>query len=120
MWMRGEQEQQGPQRSDVLPNADGTLYLWVFLDVEASEASGLSCRVRHSSLGGQDIILYWGEEKLGPCWDGNRWSSSRLRESGEKLGILGSPDPKGIKIRNMGVENESPIDIGKEVRWSHL
>ncbi|XP_044800100.1 T-cell surface glycoprotein CD1a isoform X1 [Bubalus bubalis] len=59
MWMRGEQEQQGPQRSDVLPNADGTLYLRVFLDVEASEASGLSCWVRHSSLGGQDVILYW-------------------------------------------------------------
>ncbi|XP_010845139.1 PREDICTED: T-cell surface glycoprotein CD1a-like isoform X1 [Bison bison bison] len=59
MWMRGEQEQQGTQRSDVLPNADGTWYLRVSLDVEASEASGLSCRVRHSSLGGQDIILYW-------------------------------------------------------------
>nr|XP_020759701.1 T-cell surface glycoprotein CD1a-like [Odocoileus virginianus texanus] len=59
MWMRGEQEQQGTQRSDVLPNADGTWYLQVSLDVEASEASGLSCRVRHSSLGGQDIILYW-------------------------------------------------------------
>ncbi|KAF4021185.1 hypothetical protein G4228_012956 [Cervus hanglu yarkandensis] len=59
MWMRGEQEQQGTQRSDILPNADGTWYLQVSLDVEASEASGLSCRVRHSSLGGQDIILYW-------------------------------------------------------------
>ncbi|XP_052493359.1 T-cell surface glycoprotein CD1a-like [Budorcas taxicolor] len=59
MWMRGEQEQQGTQRSDVLPNADGTSYLQVSLDVEASEASGLSCRVRHISLGGQDIILYW-------------------------------------------------------------
>ena len=46
--MRGEQEQQGPQRSDVLPNADGTSYLRVSLDVEASEASGLSCPVRHS------------------------------------------------------------------------
>ncbi|CAI9151255.1 unnamed protein product [Rangifer tarandus platyrhynchus] len=60
MWMRGEQEQQGTQRSDVLPNADGTWYLQVSLDVEASEASGLSCRVRHSSLGGQDIVLHWG------------------------------------------------------------
>ncbi|XP_057602654.1 T-cell surface glycoprotein CD1a [Hippopotamus amphibius kiboko] len=59
VWMRGEQEQQGAQRSDVLPNADGTWYLRSSLDVEASEASGLSCRVRHSSLGGQDIILYW-------------------------------------------------------------
>ncbi|KAB0386340.1 hypothetical protein FD755_001296 [Muntiacus reevesi] len=59
MWMRGEQEQQGTQRSDVLPNDDGTWYLQVSLDVETSEASGLSCRVRHSSLRGQDIILYW-------------------------------------------------------------
>ena len=99
MWMRVEQEQQGTQRSDVLPNPDGTSYLRVSLDVEASEASGLSCRVRHSSLGGQDIILYWGEEELEPRWDGNRWSSGRLREPGEKLGILGTPDPKGIKIK---------------------
>uniref|UniRef100_A0A4W2FZE3 Ig-like domain-containing protein n=1 Tax=Bos indicus x Bos taurus TaxID=30522 RepID=A0A4W2FZE3_BOBOX len=64
MWMRGEQEQQGTQRNDVLPNSDGTSYLRVSLDVEAIEAPGLSCRVRHSSLGGQDIILYWGEEEL--------------------------------------------------------
>ena len=84
--MRGEQEQQGTQRNDILPNADGTSYLRVSLDVEASEASGLSCRVRHSSLGGQDIILYWGEEKLGPRWDGNRWSSSRAGELDEKFG----------------------------------
>ena len=113
MWMRGEQEQQGTQRSDVLPNADGTWYLQVSLDVEASEASGLSCRVRHSSLGGQDIILYWGEEELGPCWDGNRWSSGRTGEPGEKLGILGTPHPKGIKIRNTRVKNESPAGIRK-------
>ena len=99
MWMRGEQEQQGTQRNDVLPNSDGTSYLRVSLDVEAIEAPGLSCRVRHSSLGGQDIILYWGEEELEPRWDGNRWSSGRLREPGEKLGILGTPDPKGIKIK---------------------
>lgn len=67
MWMRGEQEQQGTQRSDVLPNADGTWYLRVSLNVEASEASGLSCRVRHSSLGGQDIILYW-DQHSSPGW----------------------------------------------------
>nr|XP_031528030.1 T-cell surface glycoprotein CD1a-like [Vicugna pacos] len=59
-WMRGEQEQQGTQRSDVVPNADGTWYLRVSLEVEAREASGLSCRVRHSSLGDQDVVLYWG------------------------------------------------------------
>lgn len=58
MWMRGEQVQQGTQRSDVLPNADGTWYLRIYLNVETIETSGLSCRVRHSSLGGQDIILY--------------------------------------------------------------
>nr|KAF6336812.1 hypothetical protein mMyoMyo1_012032 [Myotis myotis] len=32
--------------------------IWVFLDVEATETSGLYCWVRHSSLGGQDILLY--------------------------------------------------------------
>ncbi|XP_070279384.1 T-cell surface glycoprotein CD1a-like isoform X2 [Myotis yumanensis] len=57
-WMRGEQVQQGTQQSDILPNADGTWYLQVFLDVEATATSGLYCRVRHSSLGGQDILLY--------------------------------------------------------------
>nr|XP_015104563.1 T-cell surface glycoprotein CD1b-1-like isoform X2 [Vicugna pacos] len=60
MWMRGEQEQPGTQRGDVLPQADGTWYLRVTLDVAAGEAAGLSCRVRHSSLGDQDIVLYWG------------------------------------------------------------
>ena len=99
MWMRGEQEQQGTQRSDVLPNADGTWYLQVSLDVEASEASGLSCRVRHSSLGGQDIILYWGEEDLGPRWDGNRLFSSRAEELDEKFGDSRDSRPKGIKIK---------------------
>uniref|UniRef100_A0A8D2AQE5 Ig-like domain-containing protein n=1 Tax=Sciurus vulgaris TaxID=55149 RepID=A0A8D2AQE5_SCIVU len=59
MWMRGEQEQQGTQRGDFLPNADGTWYLQATLDVAAEEAAGLSCRVKHSSLGGQDLILYW-------------------------------------------------------------
>ncbi|XP_007945962.1 T-cell surface glycoprotein CD1b-2-like [Orycteropus afer afer] len=60
-WMRGEQEHPGTLRGDVLPNADGTWYLQVTLDVMAEEATGLSCRVKHSSLGGQDIILYWGQ-----------------------------------------------------------
>ncbi|XP_008507994.2 T-cell surface glycoprotein CD1a-like isoform X1 [Equus przewalskii] len=59
MWMRGEQEHPGTQRSDILPNADGTWYLRASLDVQATETSDLSCRVRHSSLEGQDIILYW-------------------------------------------------------------
>ncbi|XP_008699028.2 T-cell surface glycoprotein CD1e, membrane-associated-like [Ursus maritimus] len=60
MWMRGEQEQRGTQRGDVLPHADGTWYLRVTLDVVAREAAGLSCRVKHSSLGGQDIVIHWG------------------------------------------------------------
>ncbi|XP_006895492.1 PREDICTED: T-cell surface glycoprotein CD1b-2-like [Elephantulus edwardii] len=60
MWMRGEQEQRGTHQGDILPNADGTWYLRVTLDVATGEAAGLYCRVKHSSLGGQDIILYWG------------------------------------------------------------
>ncbi|XP_059001432.1 antigen-presenting glycoprotein CD1d-like isoform X2 [Mustela lutreola] len=67
MWMRREQEQQGTQRGDVLPHADGTWYLRVTLDVAAREAAGLSCRVRHSSLGGQDIVLHW-VHRSGSCW----------------------------------------------------
>ncbi|XP_058395512.1 T-cell surface glycoprotein CD1a-like [Diceros bicornis minor] len=59
MWMQGEQELLGTQRSDFLPNADGTWYLQVSLDVEAIEAAGLSCHVKHSSLGDQEIILFW-------------------------------------------------------------
>ncbi|XP_069336480.1 antigen-presenting glycoprotein CD1d-like isoform X1 [Eulemur rufifrons] len=58
-WMRGEQEQPGTQHSDLLPNADWTWYLQATLDVAAGEAAGLSCRVKHSSLEGQDIILHW-------------------------------------------------------------
>ncbi|TKC48422.1 hypothetical protein EI555_001974 [Monodon monoceros] len=61
MWMRGEQKQSGTQQGDTVPNADGTWYLRVTLDVTAGEETGLSCRVKHSSLGDQDIIVYWGE-----------------------------------------------------------
>uniref|UniRef100_A0A8C2NMN1 Immunoglobulin C1-set domain-containing protein n=1 Tax=Capra hircus TaxID=9925 RepID=A0A8C2NMN1_CAPHI len=53
----GEQEEPGTQQGDVMPNADSTWYLRVTLDVAAGEAAGLSCRVKHSSLGDQDIIL---------------------------------------------------------------
>ncbi|XP_017520341.2 T-cell surface glycoprotein CD1a isoform X1 [Manis javanica] len=67
MWLRGAQEQQGAQQGDILPNADGTWYLQVSLDVGATEASGLSCRVRHGSLGGQDILLHWGH-RISPGW----------------------------------------------------
>ncbi|XP_068819770.1 T-cell surface glycoprotein CD1b-2-like [Capricornis sumatraensis] len=59
MWMRGEQEQPGTQQGDIMPNADWTWYLRVTLNVAAGEVAGLSCRVKHSSLGDQDIILYW-------------------------------------------------------------
>ncbi|XP_071474385.1 T-cell surface glycoprotein CD1a-like [Marmota flaviventris] len=59
MWMRGEQEQQGTQRGDILPNGDGTWNLRTTLDVAAGEAAGLACRVKHSSLRGQDLVLYW-------------------------------------------------------------
>uniref|UniRef100_A0A8C9K9S0 Ig-like domain-containing protein n=1 Tax=Panthera tigris altaica TaxID=74533 RepID=A0A8C9K9S0_PANTA len=62
-WMQGEQERQSTRRSDVLPHADGTWYLQTSLDVEAREAAGLSCRVRHSSLGGQDMVLYWEQHR---------------------------------------------------------
>ncbi|XP_042537686.1 T-cell surface glycoprotein CD1c-like isoform X1 [Dipodomys spectabilis] len=60
MWMRGEQEQLDSKRDDVLPNADGTWYVRVILEVEAEDAVGLSCHVKHSSLGDQDLILNWG------------------------------------------------------------
>uniref|UniRef100_A0A4W2DJL8 Ig-like domain-containing protein n=1 Tax=Bos indicus x Bos taurus TaxID=30522 RepID=A0A4W2DJL8_BOBOX len=59
MWMRGEQEEPGTRQGDVMPNADSTWYLRVTLDVAAGEVAGLSCQVKHSSLGDQDIILYW-------------------------------------------------------------
>uniref|UniRef100_A0A5F8A6L7 CD1b molecule n=1 Tax=Macaca mulatta TaxID=9544 RepID=A0A5F8A6L7_MACMU len=59
MWMQDEQEQRGTQLGDILPNANWTWYLRATLDVAAGEAAGLSCRVKHSSLEGQDIVLYW-------------------------------------------------------------
>ncbi|KAM4806214.1 T-cell surface glycoprotein CD1a-like [Urocitellus parryii] len=68
MWMRGEQEQQGTQRGDILPNADGMWYLRATLDVAAGEAAGLACRVKHSSLGGQDLVLYWGAPPSALGW----------------------------------------------------
>ncbi|XP_054567798.1 T-cell surface glycoprotein CD1e, membrane-associated-like [Eptesicus fuscus] len=58
-WMRGKQVQPGTQQGDILPNADRTWYLRVTLDVAAREATGLTCRVKHSSLKGHDIIIHW-------------------------------------------------------------
>ena len=67
-WVRDKQEEPGTQEGDVTPNADWTWHLRVTPDVEAAEAAGLSCCVKHSSLGDQDIILYWGEEEVEPSW----------------------------------------------------
>ncbi|XP_053462387.1 T-cell surface glycoprotein CD1e, membrane-associated-like isoform X1 [Nycticebus coucang] len=64
MWMRGEQEQPGTRQGDLLPNADGTWYLQVTLDVAAGEVAGLYCQVKHSSLGGHDIIIHWGRYSI--------------------------------------------------------
>nr|KAF6412881.1 CD1e molecule [Molossus molossus] len=58
-WMRGQQELPGTQQGEVLPNADTTWYLRVTLNVAAGEATGLTCRVKHSSLRGHDIIIHW-------------------------------------------------------------
>lgn len=77
--MRGEQKQSGTRQGDTVPNADGTWYLRVTLDVTAGEETGLSCRVKHSSLGDQDIIVYWGEEGLGPSWE---WEEMVLKHRG--------------------------------------
>uniref|UniRef100_UPI004038976C T-cell surface glycoprotein CD1a-like n=1 Tax=Callospermophilus lateralis TaxID=76772 RepID=UPI004038976C len=68
MWMRREQEQLGTQRGDILPNADGMWHLQATLDVAAGEAAGLACRVKHSSLGGQDLVLYWGGAQNTGLW----------------------------------------------------
>ncbi|XP_032752605.1 antigen-presenting glycoprotein CD1d [Rattus rattus] len=66
MWMRGDQEQGGTHRGDILPNADETWYLQATLDVEAGAEAGLACRVKHISLEGQDIVLYWGGRQVSP------------------------------------------------------
>ena len=96
-WMRGEQEHQGTRRGEVLPHADGTWYLQTSLDVEAREAAGLSCRVRHSSLEGRDMVIYWGEKGRDPLWE-RRWQVLRAREPEEKLGILGFQTKKYIYL----------------------
>lgn len=64
MWIQDEQEQNSTQRSDYLPNADETWYLQATLDVEVGKEAGLACCVKHSSLGGQDIVRYWGGRNL--------------------------------------------------------
>uniref|UniRef100_A0A8D1CP76 Ig-like domain-containing protein n=1 Tax=Sus scrofa TaxID=9823 RepID=A0A8D1CP76_PIG len=105
MWMRGEQEQPGTQQGDILPHADGTWYLRVTLDVAAGEASGLSCRVKHSSLGDQDIILYWGEKELGMGRNGPQAGGS-----GEGVGFDGREEWRGEEWRG----EERAKDEGQE------
>lgn len=114
--MRGEQVQQRTQQSGILPNADGTWYLQVFLEVEATETSGLYCRVRHSSLGGQDIILYLGKKKLGPTLGMGVDGPQAEQESQVKhLGLMASKPPKMKRINpiNRRVENERPAEVGR-------
>nr|XP_051714125.1 T-cell surface glycoprotein CD1a [Oryctolagus cuniculus] len=65
MWMHGDKEQLGTWRGGVLPHADGTWYLRVTLEVVAGEAEELSCWVKHSSLEGQEMMLYWSEKDPG-------------------------------------------------------
>ena len=63
-----------------MPNADSTWYRRVTLDVAAGEAAGLSCRLKYSSLGEQDIILYWGEKEQEPNWG---WEEMVFKNRGQ-------------------------------------
>ena len=102
-WLRGEQEQPGAQQGDVMPNADWTWHLRVTLDVAAAEAAGLSCRVKHSSLGDQDIILYWGEEEVGTGGGGPQEQSEGLGKGRDLMG----------EIRRDGGREERKSDRGR-------
>lgn len=82
MWMRGEEEKVD-QQHEILPFADGTWYLRVTLDVPAEEATGLSCRVKHSSLGNRDIVLFWGEKEPGPGCENVTESLPKSRSTGK-------------------------------------
>ena len=94
-WMRGEQEQPGTRRGDVLPHADETWYLRVTLDVVAGEEAGLSCRVRHSSLGGRDMVLHWGEKGLVPHRARTRGSSVIQGGTGWGWGLIHDQEGEG-------------------------
>lgn len=85
MWMRGDQEQGGTHRGDILPNADETWYLQATLDVEAGAETGLACRVKHNSLEGQDIVLYWGKKEPQPGLPVGRGALQTWSESGTNL-----------------------------------
>ncbi|KAM4804967.1 antigen-presenting glycoprotein CD1d-like isoform X1 [Urocitellus parryii] len=99
-WMRGEQEQQGTQRGDILPNADGTWYLRATLDVAAGEAAGLACRVKHSSLGGQDLVLYWAPMKTSCESSGHLpvWSPRPQFPRTEVFACLGMEDEWRVNL----------------------
>ena len=87
-WVRREQEPPGAQQGDVMPNADWTWHLRVTMDVAAGEAAGLSCREKHSSLGDQDIILYWGEEEVGMGGGGPQAQREGLGKGRDLMGEI--------------------------------
>ncbi|KAM8786880.1 T-cell surface glycoprotein CD1b-2-like [Rhynchonycteris naso] len=89
MWMRGEQEHLGTHQGDILPNADGTWYLQVNLDIVAGEEANLNCRVKHSSLGGQDIVLHWGEKELSLAGNGRRWFTNMEGRASKMVRLSG-------------------------------
>ncbi|XP_059571294.1 T-cell surface glycoprotein CD1b-3-like [Alligator mississippiensis] len=62
-WLRdGEEVTPGPglNSSSLLPNADLTYQLRIVLAVDPGAGHSYACRVEHSSLGHQGLIVYWG------------------------------------------------------------
>lgn len=59
--MQGDPQQLDTTQDDNLSHTNGTWYLQVTFYVMAEEAAGLSCQVRHRSLGNQNMILCCGE-----------------------------------------------------------
>ena len=101
-WVRGEKEQPGAQQGDVMPNADWTWHLRVTLDVAAGEAAGLSCCVKHSSLGDQAIILYWGEEEVGMGGGGPQAQRAVLRKGRDLMDELWREGRRGGRKSDRG------------------
>ncbi|XP_038227484.1 T-cell surface glycoprotein CD1b-3-like isoform X2 [Dermochelys coriacea] len=68
-WLQdGEEVVPGGQlnSSGILPNADLTYQLRSSLAVEPGDGHSYACRVEHSSLGGQSLLIPWGQSR--------RWS----------------------------------------------
>ncbi|XP_059570386.1 antigen-presenting glycoprotein CD1d-like [Alligator mississippiensis] len=62
-WLRdGEEVTPGPglNSSSLLPNADLTYQLRIVLAIDPGAGHSYACRVEHSSLGHQGLIVYWG------------------------------------------------------------